>query len=99
MVRAGAAGAGAGGRRGAGAIAVTIGPDGYYGSADWEATFPPRRPSTVDSERVGSLLDGRLSGTARDSALAEVAASDDDYDVFADTAAVLREAESEEQER
>jgi hypothetical protein len=26
-----------------------------------------------------------------------VAASDDDYDVFADTAAVLREAESEEE--
>ncbi|MFL5381387.1 MAG: hypothetical protein ACJ8GN_02550 [Longimicrobiaceae bacterium] len=46
---------------------------------------------------MGSLLDGRLSGTARDSALAEVAASDDDFDVFADTAAVLREAESDEE--
>ena len=78
---------------------MAIGPDGFFGSADWEATFPPRRPSTVDSEHVGSLLDGRLSGTARDSALSEVAASDDDYDVFADTAAVLRDAESEEQER
>ena len=78
---------------------MAIGPDGYYGSVDWEATFPSRRPPAVDSERVGSLLDGRLSGTARNSALAEVAASDDDYDVFADTAAVLREAESGEQER
>jgi hypothetical protein len=74
-----------------------IGPDGYYGSADWEATFPCRRPAAVDTERVGSLLDGRLSGTERDSALAEVTASDGDYDVFADTAAVLREAESEEE--
>lgn len=76
-----------------------IGPDGYYGSSDWEAAFPTRRPPPGGSERVGSLLDGRLSGAARDSALAEVAASDDDYEVFADTAAVLREAETEEQER
>lgn len=76
-----------------------IGPDGYYGSSDWEAAFPTRRPPAGRSERVGSLLDGRLSGAARDSALAEVAASDDDYEVFADTAAVLREAETDEQER
>ena len=76
---------------------MAIGPDGYYGSSDWEAAFPTRHPPAGGSERVGSLLDGRLSGPARDSALAEVAASDDDYEVFADTAAVLREAESEEQ--
>jgi hypothetical protein len=78
---------------------MAVGPDGYFGSADWEATFPPRRAPAVGLERVGSLLDGRLTGPERDSGLAEVAASDSDYEVFADTAAVLREAESEEQER
>ena len=78
---------------------MAIGPDGYFGSVDWEAAFPPRRSPAVGSERAGSLLGGRLGGTARDSALAQVAASDGDYEVFADTAAVLREAASEEQER
>ena len=78
-----------------------IGPDGYFGSVDWEAAFPPPRRSSpeVNLERIGSLLDGRLTGPVRDSVLAEVAASDSDYEVFADTAAVLRDAESEEQER
>ena len=86
---------------------MPIGPDGYYGSSDWESMW--RRPQSaaqsplldcaVDPERVGALLDGRLTEPEREAALLETAASDDDATVFADTAAVLREAESEEQER
>lgn len=49
----------------------------------------------VDPERVGALLDGELTGPRREAALGEIAASDDDARVFADTAAVLRETEEE----
>jgi hypothetical protein len=49
----------------------------------------------VDPERVGALLDGELTGPDREAALGEIAASDDDACVFADTAAVLRETEEE----
>jgi hypothetical protein len=49
----------------------------------------------VDPERVGVLPDGNLTCPDREAALAEIAASDDDACVFADTAAVLHEAEAE----
>ena len=49
----------------------------------------------VDPERVGALLDGKLTDPDREAALSEIAASDDDACVFADTAAVLRETEEE----
>jgi hypothetical protein len=55
---------------------------------------------TVDAERAGSLFDGRLSGAQREGVLERLAASDDDeFGAFADTAAVLRETESEEPEQ
>jgi len=44
-------------------------------------------------EEIGALLDGRVDERRRGELLARLAAADDDYDVFADTAAVLREAE------
>lgn len=86
--------------------APSIGPDGFYGSSDWENMWwqpPPQSLAqsqvldcAVDPERVGALLDGRLTGPEREAALVETAASDDDATVFADTAAVLREAEETE---
>jgi hypothetical protein len=48
------------------------------------------------NEEIGALLDGRLESGPRTELLARLAASDDDFDVFADTAAVLREAEEGE---
>ena len=59
---------------------------------------PPRRvPSgSVDDQRIGALLDGRLDGVEREAALMDLAASEDDGTVFYDTAAVLREAEEAE---
>jgi hypothetical protein len=42
----------------------------------------------VDPERVGALLDGGSTGAEREAALEEIAASDDDADVFVDIAAV-----------
>jgi len=52
-----------------------------------------------DPERIGALLDGRLHGAERETALLDLAASEDDGTVFHDTAAVLREAEEEEEGR
>ena len=72
-----------------------VGPDGYYGSSDWSDELPrPRRVApnaparVVDPERVDALLDGRSTGAEHEAALGEIAASDDDADVFADTVAV-----------
>jgi len=48
------------------------------------------------NEEIGALLDGRLESGPRTELLARLAASDEDFDVFADTAAVLREAEEGE---
>jgi hypothetical protein len=44
-------------------------------------------------EEIGALLDGRVDERRRTELLTLLAADDADYDVFADTAAVLREAE------
>lgn len=51
-----------------------------------------------DTNELAALLDGRLTGRDRERALARLAARDDDAEVFADAAAVLRELEAEEAE-
>lgn len=49
------------------------------------------RPESVDPERIGALVDGRLSGQELVEVIAEIAASDEATDVFTDTAAIIRE--------
>lgn len=49
-----------------------------------------------DDERLAALLEGRLEGPERDELLAYLAAADEDFHVFAKTAAALREMEEEE---
>jgi hypothetical protein len=49
-----------------------------------------------DDERLAALLGGRLEGAEREELLAHLLANDEDYQVFADTAAILQEAEEEE---
>lgn len=45
----------------------------------------------VDAERLAALLDGRLSGAEREEVLAQLAASDDLAEVYADAVAALAE--------
>lgn len=47
----------------------------------------------MDHERVAALHDGRLGPRERDELLNELLANDDEYELFAETAAVLRELE------
>lgn len=49
-----------------------------------------------DDERLAALLGGRLEGPEREELLAHLLANDDDYHVFADTAAILQQAEEDE---
>lgn len=49
-----------------------------------------------DDERLSALLDGRLSDREREELLAHLAVSGDDLEVFAETAAILREMEEED---
>ena len=49
----------------------------------------------MDPERIGALIDGRLTPEERTQVLAHLTASEQDRDVFADTAAVLRALEEE----
>ncbi|HEX8361911.1 MAG TPA: hypothetical protein VF613_17460 [Longimicrobium sp.] len=51
------------------------------------------RESDIETERLAALLDGKLGGSERDELLAKLSSSGDDFDIFAETAAVLREAE------
>lgn len=51
---------------------------------------------TNDDERLAALLDGRLDERRRLELLAELAASDEDYQVFVKTASVLRALEAED---
>ncbi|HEX8696750.1 MAG TPA: hypothetical protein VF746_30305 [Longimicrobium sp.] len=48
----------------------------------------------IDDNRLAALLDGRLDERERAELLARLAQSDDDYEVLADTAGVLRELEA-----
>lgn len=50
-----------------------------------------------DDERLSALLAGRLEGPERDELLAFLSTADEEYEVFADTAAILREMEEEEE--
>lgn len=54
------------------------------------------RPEYGDPNRMGALLEGRLRGKDRDEALAEIAASDEAVEVFADAAVILHEHELED---
>lgn len=58
-----------------------------------------RQPLHVDDERLAALLAGRLLGAERDELLAYLATADEDYEVFANTAGMLREMEQEDLER
>jgi hypothetical protein len=49
-----------------------------------------------DDERLAALLDGKLDEGQREELLAQLMTSGEDYDVFADTAAVLRELEAQD---
>ena len=49
----------------------------------------------IDAEEVGALLDGTADEERRNALLARLATADEDYELFADTAAVLREIEEE----
>jgi hypothetical protein len=49
-----------------------------------------------DDERLAALLEGRVQGDQREDMLARLAAADDDYEVFAGTAGVLRALEEED---
>lgn len=49
-----------------------------------------------DDERLSALLEGRVEGRQREDLLAHLAAADDDYEVFASTASVLRALEEED---
>lgn len=50
-----------------------------------------------DDERLSALLEGRVKDRQREEMLAHLAAADDDYEVFTDTAAVLRALEEEDE--
>lgn len=50
----------------------------------------------MDRNRLAALLDARLAERDREDALAHLSASDEDGEVFADAAAVLRELEAED---
>lgn len=49
-----------------------------------------------DDERLAALLDGRLQGPEREALLAYLAAADEDFEVFAATAAILLAAEEQD---
>jgi hypothetical protein len=51
------------------------------------------KDTTIDDARLAALLDGRLDAAEREDLLARLSESDDDYLVFADAAAILRERE------
>jgi hypothetical protein len=56
----------------------------------------PVKEPIHDDERLSALFEGRVVGRERDELLAHLAASDDDYEVFADTAEVLHALEDED---
>lgn len=63
-----------------------------HGTGDMAGNQPVE--TWMDHERVAALHDGRLSGRERDEVLAGIMANEDEYDLFAETAAVLREIEA-----
>jgi hypothetical protein len=55
------------------------------------------KDSKIDPERLAALIDGKLTGAERDEVIAQLARSDEAYDVFVDAADVVRELEDEDQ--
>lgn len=51
-----------------------------------------------DPERLAALLDGRLKGREREEAIARLAASDEDFEAYADALAISAELNAEEEE-
>lgn len=62
-----------------------------HASDDGRSEPAPRE--WMDHERVAALHDGRLGPRERDELLNELLSNDDEYELFAETAAVLRELE------
>lgn len=60
------------------------------------APHPRAEPTVCDEETLAMLLDGRLSGPARERVLEHLSRSDEDRPVFSDAAAILRETEEED---
>ncbi|HYR09454.1 MAG TPA: hypothetical protein VEQ60_16835 [Longimicrobium sp.] len=50
----------------------------------------------IDDERLSALFEGRIVGREREELLAHLVAADEDYEVFADTAEILRALEAED---
>jgi hypothetical protein len=55
------------------------------------------KDSNIDPERLAALIDGKLTGAERDEVIAQLARSDEAYDVFVDAADIVRELEDEDQ--
>jgi hypothetical protein len=51
------------------------------------------KDTTIDDARLAALLDGRLDAAEREELLARLSESDEDYLIFADAAAIVRERE------
>lgn len=70
---------------------------GASGPSNDDGTHAPMedgvKDTTIDDARLAALLDGRLDAAEREDLLARLSESDDDYLVFADAAAILRERE------
>jgi hypothetical protein len=56
----------------------------------------PVKEPREDDERLSALLEGRVEGRQREELLAHLAEADDDYEVFTNTASVLRALEEED---
>ena len=55
------------------------------------------KDSNIDPERLAALIDGKLTGAKRDEVIAQLARSDEAYEIFVDAAGVVRELEEEGQ--
>lgn len=55
------------------------------------------KDSNIDPERLAALIDGKLRGAERDQVIAQLAQSDEAYEIFVDAAGVVQELEEGEQ--
>lgn len=59
--------------------------------------LPADPPPAIDDEKLAALLAGNLTEKSeRDRVLSHLSVADEDYEVFADTAGILREMEAED---
>jgi len=74
-----------------------IGNPGSSGPSNDNGTHAPMedgvKDTSIDDARLAALLDGRLADAEREDLLARLSDSDEDYLVYADAAAILRERE------